>query len=68
MRIRATKFTLLFVTITAFLVVGGCKIGPNYKQPNYDLGKNYRFAATADSRSLADTSWSYLLPTRCSRG
>jgi outer membrane protein, multidrug efflux system len=60
MRIRRTKYTSLFITFAVFLLVGGCKVGPNYKQPKYEMGNNYRFAQTADSTSLADTSWSYL--------
>jgi outer membrane protein, multidrug efflux system len=60
MRIRNTKYTSLLVTVAVFLLAGGCKVGPNYKQPKYDLGKNYRYATSADSVSLADTSWTYI--------
>jgi outer membrane protein, multidrug efflux system len=60
MQIRTTKFTFLLTTVMVFLLVGGCKIGPNYKQPQYNLGNNYRYAVTSDSSSLADTSWTYL--------
>jgi outer membrane protein, multidrug efflux system len=60
MRISKAKYTLLLIIPALFLAVGSCKVGPNYKQPKYDLGKNYRFAKSADTLSLADTSWSYL--------
>jgi len=50
----------MLFTLAAFLLVGGCKVGPNYKQPKYDMGKSYRFSASTDSLSLADTSWSNL--------
>ena len=42
------------------LLIAGCAVGPNYKQPKYDLGNNYRNALRADSVSLADTSWTYI--------
>jgi multidrug efflux system outer membrane protein len=60
MRINKTKYTSMFLTLALFLVVGGCKVGPNYKQPKYDVGKAYRFSNSVDSASLADTSWTYL--------
>jgi outer membrane protein, multidrug efflux system len=60
MRIRKTTYSSLLVVATILLLAGGCAIGPNYKQPKYDLGNNYRFAVSADTTSLADTSWTYL--------
>jgi NodT family efflux transporter outer membrane factor (OMF) lipoprotein len=60
MRLRKTKYTVILITSALFMLFGGCKVGPNYKQPKYDLGKNYRYAKTADTLSLADTSWTYL--------
>ena len=60
MPIRSSKYYLLLITLAVFLLVGGCAVGPNYKQPQYDLGKNYRYANSADSVSLADTSWTYV--------
>jgi outer membrane protein, multidrug efflux system len=60
MRIGKTKFSSLLLMIAVFLLAGGCAVGPNYKQPKYDMGNKYRFAATADSTSLADTSWTWL--------
>jgi outer membrane protein, multidrug efflux system len=51
---------IIISTFLVLLLIGGCKVGPNYKQPKYDLGNNYRFAKTADSLSLADTSWTNL--------
>jgi len=49
-----------FLPVLCLILLGGCKIGPNYKRPDYNLGKNYRFVSVADSVSFADTSWSYL--------
>jgi len=60
MRIRRTTFISAFITIAALLIIGGCKVGPKYEQPQYDLGKNYRYAGSADSVSFADTSWTYI--------
>ena len=54
------NFKIIISSLLVFLLIGGCAVGPNYKQPKYDLGKNYRYAKTADSLSLADTSWTYL--------
>lgn len=54
------KIILASLVVFIFFILAGCKIGPNYKQPQYDLGKNYRYAITTDSTSLADTSWTYL--------
>ncbi|MCX6244803.1 MAG: efflux transporter outer membrane subunit [Bacteroidetes bacterium] len=54
------NYKIISSCILVILLIAGCKIGPNYKQPQYDLGKNYRFAKSADTLSLADTSWSYL--------
>ena len=50
---------LLFVLATVMMTTG-CKIGTNYRQPNVDLGKNYRFASAMDSISFGDTSWRYV--------
>ena len=55
------KYNRRFVLGLVILIfVAGCRIGPDYKQPKYDLGKNYRNSTQADSISFADTSWSYL--------
>ena len=55
---KKNKRFILGLLVLVF--VAGCKIGPNYKQPNYNLGKNYRNSGQADSISFADTSWTYL--------
>ena len=49
-------FALILAT---FILAGivGCKIGPNYKRPNTNLGKQYRFSNQTDTLSFADTSW-----------
>jgi len=52
-----------FLLIFAALLLGGiysCKIGPNYKRPDTDLGKQYRFSAQTDTLTFADTSWTKL--------
>lgn len=40
--------------------IEGCKIGPNYKRPQNDLGKQYRFSVQTDTISFGDTSWTVL--------
>jgi len=42
------------------LFIFGCKVGPNYKQPDIPTGDQYRFAETSDSASFADTTWTYV--------
>jgi multidrug efflux system outer membrane protein len=54
---RDKKFILGFLLIA---ILAGCAVGPNYKQPQYDLGKTYRYSTSSDSVSLADTSWTYI--------
>ena len=52
-----------FITaIAAFMLFGinSCKIGPNYKRPQTDLGKQYRFSGQTDTLTFADTSWTKL--------
>ncbi|MBL7138576.1 MAG: efflux transporter outer membrane subunit [Bacteroidales bacterium] len=48
----AFGFLLLFIT--------GCKVGPNYKRPDIDTGKEFRFSGNRDSASFADTSWTFV--------
>jgi multidrug efflux system outer membrane protein len=50
----------LTLGLVVLVFIAGCRVGPNYKQPKYDLGKNYRNAAKAGTLSFADTSWTYL--------
>ena len=56
--IKKNQRFILGLLILVF--IAGCKIGPNYRRPNYDLGKNYRNSGQADSLSFADTSWTFL--------
>lgn len=51
-----------FITVLAIILLGinSCKIGPNYKRPQTDLGKQYRFSGRVDTLSFADTSWTRL--------
>jgi len=51
---------IIISSFLVLLIIGGCKVGPNYKQPKYDLGKTYRYSTASDSVSLADTSWTYI--------
>jgi multidrug efflux system outer membrane protein len=60
MRIRRITYPSLIITLAILLLVGGCKVGPNYKQPEYELGQAYRFSGSADSLTFADSSWSYV--------
>jgi multidrug efflux system outer membrane protein len=53
-----TKTFLPFLIILIFFT--GCKIGPDYRRPGYDPGKNYRYSGQASSISFADTSWTNL--------
>ena len=47
----------LLIALTGF---EGCKIGPNYKRPAVDTGKEYRFSRPVDSLSFGDSSWTYI--------
>jgi multidrug efflux system outer membrane protein len=57
---NSRKYTALLLLAIFLGSLGGCKIGPNYKRPQNDLGKQYRFSAPADTISFGDTSWTYL--------
>ena len=39
------------------LVVSGCALGPDYERPDVTPPQSWRAITTAESRSLADTSW-----------
>ena len=60
MRTFKTGYSLPLVISALLLFVGSCKVGPNYKQPKYDMGNTYRFSTTNDTVSLGDTSWTYI--------
>lgn len=49
---------LFFFLIVLFL--SGCAVGPNYKRPAYEVGKQFRYSSSADSLTFADSSWTYL--------
>jgi len=51
--------TLVMIGIS-LLFLSGCKIGPNYKQPEINTGASYRFSTQQGVSSFADTSWSLL--------
>lgn len=46
--------------VLMMLFILGCKVGPNYKRPDYNLGSHYRFSASGDSTCFADTTWTYV--------
>ena len=54
------KYILLVLALVLLAGNNGCKIGPNYKRPQEDLGKQYRFSSQTDSVTFADTSWTKL--------
>lgn len=55
------KYSSGFLAICLLLLfITGCKVGPNYKRPNYPAGNQYRFSETGDSSSFADTTWTYV--------
>ena len=54
------KFIILVLAAIVFGGINSCKIGPNYKRPQSDLGKQYRFSNQGDTLSFADTSWTRL--------
>jgi len=54
------KYIVLLVATILLSGINGCKIGPDYKRPKTDLGKQYRFATQGDTLSFADTSWTRL--------
>ena len=46
------------ISLIIFLaLLGGCAVGPNYKQPVVDTPENFRFAETRGTNSFADLSW-----------
>ncbi len=47
---------LIFCAFVAALL-GGCKVGPNYKRPAVETPGNYRFALTQTTNSLAELPW-----------
>ena len=42
---------------SAMLLVGGCKLGPNYHRPEEEVPQAYRFQADATPGSFADQGW-----------
>jgi multidrug efflux system outer membrane protein len=57
MKIKHCCLVFLLIALTGF---EGCKIGPDYKRPAVDTGKEYRFSRPADSLSFGDSSWTYI--------
>ena len=51
------SFRIPLVVLALFLVIGGCKVGPNYKRPAMKFDSLYRFARSTDTLSLADLAW-----------
>ncbi len=54
------KYIITAIAAIMLFGINSCKIGPNYKRPQADLGKQYRFEVNGDTISFADTSWTYL--------
>ncbi|MEI7491011.1 MAG: efflux transporter outer membrane subunit [Bacteroidota bacterium] len=54
------KYFITAIAAIMLLSIDSCKIGPNYKRPATDLGKQYRFSSQTDTLSFADTSWTKL--------
>ena len=54
------KYIFLLFAVILLGSFNGCKIGPNYKRPQTDLGKQYRFSSQTDTLSFADTAWTKL--------
>ncbi len=54
MKLKITHWLLLALTVA---IVGGCKVGPNYKRPPVTTPGNYRFSPTETTNSLADLPW-----------
>lgn len=54
------KYIITAVVALILFGINSCKIGPNYKHPDTDVGKQYRFSARADTLTFADTSWAKL--------
>ncbi len=54
------KYFITAIAAIMLLSIDSCKIGPNYKRPATDLGKQYRFSSQTDTMSFADTSWTKL--------
>jgi multidrug efflux system outer membrane protein len=43
--------------VVAFVALGGCAVGPNYKRPQVALPGQFRNGPAPTSESLADTKW-----------
>ena len=55
------KYSSKFLVYSLLLLfIAGCKVGPNYKRPDIDTGKEFRFSGSSDSVSFANTSWTYV--------
>ncbi|MCX6278504.1 MAG: efflux transporter outer membrane subunit [Bacteroidetes bacterium] len=54
------KTPILLIALTAVLAFG-CKVGPRYQRPAVIKDSLFRFAASADTNSLANISWTALL-------
>lgn len=53
------KRSIIYGILLVF-IVGACKVGPNYKQPDIDTGKDYRYSKSKDSTTFADSSWTFV--------
>jgi len=47
----------LAIVATAALMLGGCKLGPNYRRPETGTPAAYRFDTGASTASVADQGW-----------
>jgi multidrug efflux system outer membrane protein len=43
--------------VALLLIIAGCAVGPNYKQPAVNSPDNFRFAPARTTNSLADLPW-----------
>jgi multidrug efflux system outer membrane protein len=55
-RARLSAITVAIAAASG-LLLGGCKLGPDYRRPDTKAPANYRFASSADAASLADEGW-----------
>ena len=54
---RFFKIPFQVILLIIFLLMGGCKVGPNYKRPVVKTDSLFRFSDNHDTASLANIEW-----------
>jgi len=57
---RKYLIPVLIAATVVLLLIGGCKVGPNYSRPEADVGQRYRFDSAGDTNTIAAIEWTKL--------